>query len=163
VSHSTEPLEGLPQRYSHVGMPDNPISSHSNNVSNRRRRTLNNVIEFPNPFGSAWGAGPTIIFEVDRRFAIDLVVTELYHKPAEVVPISKQRQRKGRSRSRKSERRKQEEEKPERERLAPRTNLSLATVRSNLLQCGCSEKNNVDRRLLTPIKDRIINCVAVMK
>jgi hypothetical protein len=66
-------------------------------------------MEFPKASSSeAWDAGPTIIFELDDQcFAAGWNVTELNHKPAEVVPIPKQRQPKGRSRSRKSERRKQ--------------------------------------------------------
>jgi len=39
-----------------------------------------------------------IIFELDRRFAIDLVVTELNQKPGDVIPI--RRKRKGKSGSR---------------------------------------------------------------
>jgi hypothetical protein len=35
-----------------------------------------------------------IVFELDRRFAIDVVVTELSPKPAEVIPILTKRQRK---------------------------------------------------------------------
>jgi hypothetical protein len=90
-------------------MPNKPISSRSIAASNRRRGTLHNVTEFPKESGAeAWDAGPTIIFELnDQRFEVGWNVTELNHKPAEVVPISKQRQRTGRSRSRKSERRKQ--------------------------------------------------------
>ena len=34
----------------------------------------------------------TIVFELDRWFAIDAVVTELNQKPAEVIPILKKRQ-----------------------------------------------------------------------
>jgi hypothetical protein len=102
VSHSTDPVEDLNQRYSHLGMPDK-ISSRSSATSNRRRRTLHKVTEFPKPSGSeARDAGPTIIFEFEqRRFASDWNVAELNHKPAEVVPILKQRQRKERSPSRK--------------------------------------------------------------
>jgi hypothetical protein len=36
-----------------------------------------------------------IIFELDRRFAIDLVVTELNQKPGDVIPI--RRKRKGKA------------------------------------------------------------------
>lgn len=87
-------------RYSHVGMTDNPTSSRSG-ASNRRRGPVNNVTEFPNPFGSAWDAGLTIIFELDdRRLANDGNVTELNQKPAEVIPIRKKRQGKSRSRPR---------------------------------------------------------------
>ena len=85
-------MEGHYQSYSRVGMPDNPTSSQSNNASNRRR-TRNNVTEFPNPARSTdWDAGMMIVFELDRWFAIDAVVTELNQKPAEVIPILKKRQ-----------------------------------------------------------------------
>jgi DNA-directed RNA polymerase subunit H (RpoH/RPB5) len=33
-----------------------------------------------------------IIFELDRRFAIDLVVTELNQKPGDVIPIRRKAQ-----------------------------------------------------------------------
>jgi hypothetical protein len=99
VSHSTQPVEGRNQRYSHVGMPDKPISSRTTDASNRRPATLHKVLEFPNPSRSTdWDTGMMIIFELDRRFAIDLVVTELNQKPGDVIPI--RRKRKGKSASR---------------------------------------------------------------
>jgi hypothetical protein len=80
-------------------MPDKPISSQANDASNRRRRTLHNVIEFPEASGAAaWDAGLMIVFELDRRFAIDWNVTELNQKPAEVIPILKKRHGKSRVR-----------------------------------------------------------------
>jgi hypothetical protein len=94
VSPSTELVEGH-QRYSHVGMPDKPTSSRSNEASNRRRRTLHNVTEIPKPSGSKRGdAGLTIHFQLEDRWGfIDLNVAELNQKPAEVIPIQQKRNR----------------------------------------------------------------------
>jgi hypothetical protein len=91
VSHSTEPLEGLNQRYSHVGMPNKPVSSRSTASSNRRRGKLPKIAEFPKVSGAeARDAGPTVTFELDeRRFAVGWNITELSQKPAEVIPIRK--------------------------------------------------------------------------
>jgi hypothetical protein len=89
-------------------MPNKPNFSSSTDTSDRRRRTLYNVTEFPKASGAeTWDAGLTIIFQLDdQRFEVGWNVTELNHKPAEVVPISKQRQRNGGSRSCKAEPRK---------------------------------------------------------
>jgi hypothetical protein len=82
----------------HVGMPNKPNSSRSTGASNRPRRILPKVTEFPSG-AQTWDAGPMIIFELDdRRFAIDWNVTELNQKPADVIPIRKKRQGKSRSR-----------------------------------------------------------------
>ena len=91
VSHSTEPLEGLNQRYSHVGMTNKPTSSRSTGASRRRRGKLPKITEFPKVSGAeTHDAGPTVIFELDeRRFAAGWNITELSQKPAEVIPIRK--------------------------------------------------------------------------
>jgi hypothetical protein len=59
-------------------------------------------MEFPKaPVSEAGDAGLMIIFEIDeRRFAVDWNVNEFSLKPADVIPIRKERQRKGRPRSR---------------------------------------------------------------
>ena len=77
------------ERYSHVRMPDKPISSPSTDASNQRRGTMCHIIEFPKASASeARGAGLTIIFELDeRRFAIDWNITELNLKPGELIPM----------------------------------------------------------------------------
>ena len=71
-------------------MPNKPTSSRSTDAINRRRRTLHNVIEFPEASG-AWDAGLMIVFELDARFAIDPNVPEMNQKPAEVISILKKR------------------------------------------------------------------------
>ena len=80
-------------------MPDKPTSSRTTDASNRRSATLHKVLEFPKPSCSTdWDTDMMIVFELDRRFAIDVVVTELNQKPADVIPIRTKRQ--GRSRPR---------------------------------------------------------------
>jgi hypothetical protein len=92
VSHSTEP-QTPNESYSHVRMPDKPISSPSTDASSGRRGTMCHIIEFPKASASeARGAGLTIIFELDdRRFAIDWNITELNQKPGELIPIRRKR------------------------------------------------------------------------
>ena len=73
-------------------MPDRPTSSRSD-VRNRRPRKQHKILEFPKPSRSTdWDTGMMIVFELDRRFAIDVVVTELSPKPADVIPILTKRQ-----------------------------------------------------------------------
>ena len=93
MSHSTEPVEGLNQRYSHVGMPNKPISSRPNSASRRQRGKLPKIAEFPKASGAeTHDAGLTIIFELDqRRFAARWNITEVSQKPAEVIQIRKKR------------------------------------------------------------------------
>ena len=70
-------------------MSDKPTSSRSIDASNRRRKTLGKVVEFPKASVSEAGdTGLMIIFELDeRRFVVDWNVTEFSLKPAEVIPI----------------------------------------------------------------------------
>ena len=88
-----EPLEGLNQRYSHVGMPNKPTTSRSIRASSGRRGKLPKITEFPKASGAeVREAGLTIVFELDeRRFAVGWNITELSQKPAEVIPIRKKR------------------------------------------------------------------------
>jgi hypothetical protein len=89
VSHSTEPVEGRNQRYSHVGMPRKPISSPSTDAGNRRRGTSCQIIEFPKPSGSeVRQAGLTIVFELDeRQFEIDWNRAKVNQKPGKLIPM----------------------------------------------------------------------------
>jgi hypothetical protein len=76
-------------------MPDKTTSSRSTDANNRRRRKPHKILEFPKPSRSTdWDTGMMIVFELDRRFAIDMVVTELSPKPADVIPILTKSQRK---------------------------------------------------------------------
>jgi hypothetical protein len=80
-------------------MPDKPTSSRSTDVRNQRRRRPHKILEFPKPSRSTdWDTDMMIVFELDRRFAIDVVVTELSPKPADVIPILTKRQPKKPSR-----------------------------------------------------------------
>ena len=92
MSHSTQPVEGRNQRYSHVGMPRKPISSPSTDAANRRRGSCQ-IIEFPKPPGSeARQAGLTITFELDeRQFETDWNRAEVNQKPGELIPMLRKR------------------------------------------------------------------------
>jgi hypothetical protein len=63
----------------------------------------NNVVRFPQPHQSATEVpsdDSMMLFSLgDRRFAIQWIVTELRAKPAEVIPMQKQRRRNKRPRS----------------------------------------------------------------